>query len=121
MEQERPSETTPTQELRETSNTSSQGLHKIFSNAEGLRAGWRLLLYVVITAVLFLGLKMLLMQFYRPTPGKFSFESTLFSEMIGFISAFGAAGAMSFLEHRPMGCYGLPVRQAFGRFFWQGV
>jgi hypothetical protein len=64
---------------------------------------------------------MLLMQFYRPTPDKFSFESLLFSEMIGFISAFGAAVAMSFLEHRPVGCYGLPVQQAFGKFFWRGA
>jgi uncharacterized protein len=121
MEQEKPVETPPTQEFRDIPHNSSKGLNQIFANAEGLRAGWRLLLYVVITAALFLGLKMLLMQFYRPTPDKFSFESTLFSEMIGFISAFGAAGAMSFLENRPVGCYGLPVQQAFGKFFWQGV
>src|ERR1700726_2427869 len=121
MEQERPIETPPTREFRDTSNNSFKGLNQIFANAEGLRAGWRLLLYVVITTALFLGLKMLLMQFYRPTPDKFSVEGTLFSEMIGFISAFGAAVAMSFLEHRPVGCYGLPVQQAFGKFFWQGV
>jgi membrane protease YdiL (CAAX protease family) len=121
MEQERPVETPPTQESRDTSNNSSKGLNKIFTNAEGLRAGWRLLLYLVITAGFFLSLKMVLVQFYRPTPGKFSFESTLFSEMIGFISAFGAAVVMSFLEHRPVGCYGLPVQQAFGKLFWQGV
>jgi membrane protease YdiL (CAAX protease family) len=121
MEQERPIATPPTREFRDTPNNSSKGLNQIFSNPEGLRAGWRLLLYVVITAALFLGLKMVLMQFYRPNPDKFSFESTLFSEMIGFISAFGAAGVMSLLEHRPLGCYGLPVQQAFGKFFWQGV
>jgi membrane protease YdiL (CAAX protease family) len=121
VEQDRPIETPPTQKFPDTSNNSSKGLNQILSNAEGLRAGWRLLLYVVITAVLFLGLKMLLMQFYRPTPGKFSYESTLFSEMIGFVSAFGAAGVMSFLEHRPVGCYGLPVQQAFGKLFRQGV
>jgi uncharacterized protein len=121
MEQEKPIETPPTQEFRDTPRNSSKGPNQIFSSSEGLRAGWRLLLYVVITAALFLGLKMLLMQFYRPHPDKFSFESTLFSEMIGFISAFGAAGAMSFLEHRPVGCYGLPVQEAFGKFFWQGV
>src|ERR1700730_5921367 len=121
MEQERSEKTPSIQPHRDASSTSSNELSKIFSNAEGLRAGWRLLLYVVITAALFLGLKMLLMQFYRPTPDKFSFEGTLFSEMIGFISAFGAAVAMSFLEHRPVGCYGLPVQQAFGKFFWQGV
>jgi membrane protease YdiL (CAAX protease family) len=118
MAQDRPAETPPTREPRD---TSSRGLSKIFSDTEGLRAGWRLLLYVVITVVFFLGLKMLLMQFYRSTPGKFSFESLLFSEMIGFISAFGAAVVMSFLEHRPVGCYGLPVHQAFGKLFWQGA
>ncbi|MDQ1411116.1 MAG: protease family protein, partial [Acidobacteriaceae bacterium] len=120
MEQERPIETPSTPPLRDTSNPSSNRLNKIFLNAEGLRAGWRSLLYILIMAGFFLGLKMLLMQFHRPTPGTFSFESLLFSEMIGFISAFGAAVAMSFLEHRPMGAYGLPVQQAFGKLFWQG-
>src|ERR1700676_3746014 len=121
MEQERPEETPFTQPSRDASSTSSNELSKIFSNAEGLRAGWRLLLYVVITAGFFLGFKLLLMQFYRSTPDKFSFESTLFSEMIGFISAFGAAVVMSFLEHRPVGCFGLPVQQTFGKLFWQGA
>ena len=120
VEQDRPIETPPTQEFPDTSNNSSKGLNQIFSNAEGLRAGWRLLLYMVITAGFFLGLKLLLMQFYRPTPDKFSFESLLYSEVIGFISAFGAAVVMSFLEHRPVGVYGLPVQQAFGKLFWQG-
>jgi membrane protease YdiL (CAAX protease family) len=121
MEQERSEETPSIQPPRDASSTSSNELSKIFSNAQGLRAGWRLLLYVVITAGFFLGLKLLLMQFYRSTPGKFSFESILFSEMIGFISAFGAAVVLSFLEHRPVGCYGLPVQQAFGKLFWQGA
>ena len=122
MEQERPVETPPTQELRDTSSTPSPSnrLSKIFSNAEGLRAGWRLLLYLVVVTIFFVGLKILWIQFYRATPDKFSFESTLFSEMIGFISAFGAAVVMSFFEHRPVGSYGLPVQQAFGRLFWQG-
>jgi hypothetical protein len=120
MEQDRPIETPPTTEIRHISGVGSNGLNKIFSNPEGLRAGWRLLLYMAIVAGFFLGLKMVLMQFYRPTAGKFSFESLLFSEMIGFISVFGAAVAMSFLEHRPVGCYGLPIQQAFGKLFWQG-
>src|ERR1700736_1268702 len=120
MEQERPEETPPTQEFRDTSNASAKGLSKLFLNSEGLRAGWRLLLYFVMMAGFFLGLKMLLLQFHRSTPGKFSFESLLFSEMTGFISVFGAAVVMSFLEHRPVGCYGLPVQQAFGKLFWQG-
>ncbi len=121
MEQDRPVETPSTQPFRRhVQQLLSKRLSKIFSNTQGLRAGWRLLLYVVIMVVFFLGLKMLLMQFYRSTPGKFSFESLLYSEMIGFISAFGAAVVMSFIEHRPVGSYGLPVHQAFGKLFWQG-
>jgi membrane protease YdiL (CAAX protease family) len=120
MEQDRPIDTPSTQSSRDTSSNSSHRLSKIFFNEQGLRAGWRLLLYFVIMVGFFLGLKMLLMQFYRSTPGKFSFEALLYSEMIGFISAFGAAVVMSFLEHRPVGAYGLPVRQAFGKLFWQG-
>src|SRR6202165_886592 len=120
MEQDRPIETPSIQPSHDSSNNSPHGLSKIFFNEQGLRAGWRLLLYFVIMVGFFLGLKMLLMQFYRSTPGKFSFEALLYSEMIGFISAFGAAVAMSFLEHRLVVAYGLPVRQAFGRLFWQG-
>src|SRR6202051_3824123 len=120
MEQDRPIDTSSTQPSRDASNNSSHGLSKIFLNGQGLRAGWRLLLYIVIMVVFFLGLKMLLMQFYRSAPGKFSFEGLLYSEMIGFISVFGAAVVMSFLEHGPVGSYGFPVHQAFGKFFWQG-
>src|ERR1700719_435286 len=120
MEQQRPLETPPKQEFRDSSCTFSHQLSKMFFNAEDMRAGWRLPLYMVIVVGLLLGLKMLWAQFHRSTPGTFSFESLLFSEMIGFISAFGAAVVMSFIEHRPVGGYGLPVQQAFGKLFWQG-
>ncbi len=93
---------------------------QIFLNADGLRAGWRLLLYVALVAGLFLGLKTLSMQFRKSTPGIFSLGNLFLSEVIGFVSAFGAAAVMSFLEHRPVGLYGLPVHQAFGKLFWQG-
>jgi len=120
MEQQRPLETPPKPEFRDASSTFSHQLSSIFLNAEGLRAGCRFLLYMLIVVGLFLGVKVLWTQFHRSTPGTFSFESLLFSEMIGFISAFGAAVVMSFIEHRPVGCYGLPVQQAFRKLFWQG-
>lgn len=120
MEQENPVVPPSTPPTRDTPSPSSNGVSEIFSNAQGLRPGWRLLLYVALTSGFFLGLKLLLMQFWQSSPGKFSFEGLLYSEMIGFISAFGAAVLMSFLEDRPVGSYGLPVQQAFGKFFWQG-
>ena len=98
----------------------SRSIAKIFLNAEGLRAGWRLLLYAVLVAGFFLGLKMLLLQFWKSTPGVFSMGNLFLAEIIGFVSAFGAAALMSFIEHRPVGLYGLSVRGAFGKLFWQG-
>jgi len=60
------------------------------------------------------------MQFWKSTPGLFSYGSIFLSELIGFASAFGAAVAMSFVERRAIGVYGLPVSGAFGKLFWQG-
>jgi membrane protease YdiL (CAAX protease family) len=108
----------PTQPFRD--STSSGFSRKIFLNAEGLRAGWRLLLYFVLVVAFFLGLRVLLAQFWKPTPGTFSTGSLFLMEVIGFASAFGAAVVMSFIERRPIGAYGLPVRSAFGKLFWQG-
>ena len=105
-----------------TTNDAPRGgfIGQIFLNADGLRAGWRLLLYVALVAVLFFGLRTVSMQFWKSTPGVFSYESIFLSEVIGFVSAFGAAVVMSFVERRPIGVYGLPVHGAFGKLFWQG-
>lgn len=93
---------------------------QLFLNADGLRAGWRLLIYAAIVVALFLGLKTVSMQFWKSTPGVFTYGSIFLSELIGFVSVFGAALAMSFVEHRAIGVYGLPVSGAFGKLFWQG-
>ena len=93
---------------------------QLFLNNDGLRAGWRLLLYVVFVATIFLTLKTVSMQFWKSTPGVFSYGSIFLSELIGFVSVFSAAVAMTFIEHRAIGVYGLPVSGAFGRLFWQG-
>jgi uncharacterized protein len=105
-----------------TTNDAPRGgfIGQLFLNAHGLRAGWRLLLYVALVAVLFFGLRTVSMQFWKSTPGVFSYESIFLSEVIGFVSAFCAAVVMSFVERRPIGVYGLPVSGAFGKLFWQG-
>jgi membrane protease YdiL (CAAX protease family) len=43
------------------------------------------------------------------------------SEAALMIGALGAGLVMSQLEGRPFGDYGLPVRSAFGKLFWQGA
>jgi membrane protease YdiL (CAAX protease family) len=118
MENQQSAETSP---APTTHDTLRGGLiTQIFRNAEGLRAGWRLLLYVGFVAIIFFVLKTISTAIWKSTPGVFSYESIFLSEVIGFVSAFGAAVAMSFVERRPIGLYGLPLRRAFGRLFWQG-
>jgi uncharacterized protein len=110
--------TPPVQPLRDPSASGLTG--KIFLNETGLRAGWRLFLYLAIAAGFFLGLRMLLMQFWNSTLGAFSIGNLFLTEVIGFVSVFGAAVLMSFLERRPIGMFGLPANLAFGKLFWQG-
>jgi membrane protease YdiL (CAAX protease family) len=95
-------------------------IRKIFFNAEGMRAGWRFLIYVLFVVGLFMGLKIVLMHFVKSTPGVVSIKNWFLAEVVGFVAAFGAAIIMSFIERRPVGVYGLPVRGAFGKLFWQG-
>jgi membrane protease YdiL (CAAX protease family) len=94
---------------------------KVFLNSEGLRAGWRFLIYIALLVAFFFGFKALLSQVWKSTPGTFSIASLFLAEVVGFAAAFGAAVVMCFIEHRPIGAYGLPVRGAFGKLFWQGV
>ena len=90
----------------------------VFQDADGLRAGWRLLLYVTLAVGFFLGLRILLAPFWKAPPDTFS--NQFLTEVIGFTSAFSAAVLMSFLERRPVGAYGLAADSAFGKLFWQG-
>ncbi len=103
-------------------NTPDNGVaRKVFLNSEGLRAGWRFLIYTALLVIFFFGLKVLLSQVWKSTPGTFSIASLFLAEVVGFAAAFGAAVVMSFIEHRPIGAYGLPVRGAFGKLFWEGA
>lgn len=115
-------ETTATAPLPPPENIPDRGLwRKVFLNSEGLRAGWRFLIYMSLMIAFFLGLKVLGSQFWKSTPGTFSFTGLFLAEVVGFAAAFGAAVVMSFIEHRSIGDYGLPVRGAFGKLFWQGA
>jgi len=42
-------------------------------------------------------------------------------ELAFVVSLLVATIVMAKIEKRPLNDYGLPIRDAFGRFFWQGV
>ena len=95
-------------------------LHKIFLNEKGLRGGWRLLIYAIFVALLGLGGGSVLQRFIHPTRGVFSFAYSLTYEVFSFLVISGAALIMSQIEGRLPGVYGLPMKGAFGKLFWQG-
>src|SRR5271170_3826850 len=92
----------------------------VFLNETGLRAGWRLLIYVAISVLLWVVSIFLLRLLLRPALGVSSSTVDFLGELASFLAAFLAALIMSRLEARPMGVYGLPAQQAFGKLFWLG-
>jgi membrane protease YdiL (CAAX protease family) len=95
-------------------------LHKIFLSDKGLRGGWRLLIYAAFVTGLGFGGGIVLQRFIRSTPGSFSLGSSFAYEVFCFTVVYGAALIMAQIEGRSPGEYGLPLRGAFGKLFWQG-
>jgi membrane protease YdiL (CAAX protease family) len=96
-------------------------VRKVFFNSRGLRAGWRLLVFVVIFAALgyladlFVARSLHLHQraFLDPI-GIISDELQVLIEVVI------ATAVMARIERRSFADYGIPVRHAFGANFWIG-
>ncbi len=80
----------------------------LFHNEHGLRAGWRLLVYLLLVlgggVIVMLGLRL----FLTPKRGVPTAMILLSQEVVGFALVYGAALVMSRLERRSVGAYGLP-------------
>lgn len=89
--------------------------HGILLGEHGLRAGWRLALYLAV-AFLLLILSGFLASFF---PALFSDPSSMgalfFQEIAQLAIVYGAALFMARLERRSAGTYGLPLGIAFGK------
>jgi CAAX protease family protein len=97
-------------------------LREIFLNAEGLRAGWRLLLFMGLAhALLFLLGRLSRLLGFRFALGLFEPLTTTEAETLLFAALFGAAVVMAKLERRSLTHYALPLKGAFGRRFWEGA
>jgi membrane protease YdiL (CAAX protease family) len=85
-----------------------------------LRAGWRLLVYLLLVlgggVIVMLGLRL----FLTPKRGVPTAMILLSQEVVGFALVYGAALVMSRLERRSVGAYGLPMSEALGSKFWLG-
>ena len=92
----------------------------LFIGPNGLRAGWRLLVYVLIVAAFSAVITIVVRKFVGPLRGTPGVWAQLLQEVVGFAVVFGAAAIMSKIERRRLGDYGLPASEIFGRKFWLG-
>lgn len=90
---------------------------KVFLGPTGIRAGWRLLIFValeyVAASVLLILLDPALRQSNLPPP--------LAGEGVDLLAALSASLVMARIENRSLADYGLPLRGAFGARFWLGA
>lgn len=104
------------------------GIKSLFVGPRGLRAGWRLLIFLALLAVLFGGIALVRtggpqglrdaqkhLSNVTVTPFKLGV-----SEAIAFAILCLATLIMARLEHRKFSEYGLPLRQALGKDFGIG-
>jgi len=110
------------------SPSASSPIRKVFFTQDGLRAGWRFLIFVLLLVVCLsairLGLKEILTlhrilqqaQNGTLTPTfEFVFEPSV------IVGLFLVTLVMAKIEKRSFWSYGLPLQGAFGKLFWQGV
>ena len=106
----------------------SSGVSVVFIGPRGLRAGWRLAIFLAILVSCLAGFRGVLVH----TPslaglieplreGRLSVPAALTVELAFVVSLLVATIVMAKIEKRSLSDYGLPIRDAFGRFFWQGV
>lgn len=94
----------------------------IFWGTQGLRAGWRLLLFLIL-AFLISGALNRLLRIWVPVGRQSTYSPEILGlrELLVLIAVLAAAWIMSRLERRPLAVYGLPARAAFGKPFWLGA
>jgi membrane protease YdiL (CAAX protease family) len=102
----------------------------VFRGPNGIRAGWRALIFLAIVAGLVAAVNLvvwLVAHFFLHRSPHFGTTSSLTPALAilsdGSIFLFTAVAAviMSRIEHRKWGEYGLPVRCAFRNHFWLGT
>ena len=93
----------------------------LFVGPNGIRAGWRLLLFLIIAFLCGFALRRLLPLLGLRAGGEFRPPVVLVGEGLSFAVVLFAAAVMGRIEKRSLADYALPRKGAFGAGFWQGV
>jgi membrane protease YdiL (CAAX protease family) len=97
------------------------GGQRIFLGPQGLRAGWRFLIYLALGAICFFSFGAVLQWLFPVRRPGFSAWATLATEVTMFLAALVPALILGKFERRSLGEYGLPKRGILGRRFWEGM
>jgi len=103
-------------------------VQRIFVGPNGIRAGWRVLIF----AAIFIGFSLGLLKLVTFVPGFTAWARTqsqasisatfqIITEGLQAVGLLGAAWMMTKIEKRSFADYWLPFDDAFGRTFWQGI
>ena len=97
----------------------------IFIGPDGLRAGWRFLLFALAIEVgVFVieePLAQVLARLFAINLRELSAPALLIREFVFCLSVFLVTGIFALAERRRIDSYGLPIEQALGKFFWKGM
>ena len=93
--------------------------HNIFVGPNGVRAGWRLLMFLgIVTALGAFALVVLQPKLLTSLGTDFSSVNVIIQEIISFSIVMIATAVMGRFEKRSLSDYGLPVRSFLGKQFW---
>ena len=93
-------------------------MRRIFFNADGLRAGWRLAIFIGIAFVLGRGEFWLVRRVHLAERLFLDPIGIITGELLSLVPILIATMIMGRIEKRRLRDYGIPVRNAFGRDFW---
>jgi membrane protease YdiL (CAAX protease family) len=98
----------------------------IFIGPNGLRSGWRFLLFVI--GIILAGylierpLSLFLIRIFKVVDlHELSARAVITVEFLSCISVFAVTAIFALFERRRIDSYGLPVEHAFGKLFWKGM
>src|SRR5580692_11280391 len=104
------------------------GMGNIFMGPNGMRAGWRLLLFIFLWLACIKAEGFTLKHipgvdawFKTQDPNVFTPPVAIFSEAIMLFALLVATAVMALIEKRTYADYYLPLNQFLGKRFWQGV
>ena len=99
-----------------------RGLRWAFVGSNGLRAGWRFLLYNVLTILIALPFALWMKQrFHVGDDTPFTIDLLILIELVYLGAALIAMAVMARIERRRFADYGVPLGRMFGARFWEGT